>query len=423
MTADSSLRGRAKHRRIRTRFGVAAVLLGALAGAEAGEVSTVDGIPHVTNSAVPAEGVRTLELEEVWRRGGWDDEEMIFGIINRVLVDDQQNIFLLDAQLSEVKVISPDGELQHVLGREGDGPGEFRGPTDMCFLPDGTLGIAQAFPGKVVKIGLDNSPAGTWTIGDPSQGAFYIVRALRQGGGNIVLGGTEQHIDQAQGIVTRETFLSSLDADGMRATTFVAKDVTIKFQEIVFDERDLIDGPDRRYDVAPDGRVVAAPDRNRYEVRIFGPDGNVERVFSREYESWKRDEAAKGIWDRILTSIRDQQAPQAPVQVEETEPDVEFLHVAGDGRIWILNSRSMWSPPEGIFTEYDVFSADGHFVEQVRLVCDGDPRRDMPFFAGEDLVFVVTGFWDTALSQFGGAGGGEEDEEAEPMSVICYRIL
>ena len=79
------------------------------------------------------------------------------------------------------------------------------------------------------------------------------------------------------------------------------------------------------------------------------------------------------IWTRILTTLRDQQAPQAPVSIEATEPDVEFLRVAPDGHIWILTSRAMWDPPEGVFTVFDVFSPDGHFVEQVQLVVDGDP--------------------------------------------------
>ena len=44
-------------------------------------------------------------------------------------------------------------------------------------------------------------------------------------------------------------------------------------------------------------------------------------------------------------------------------------------------------------------------------------------FQFSNLVFQVTGFWSTVLSQFGGGGGTvDEDDEAEPMTVICYRI-
>ena len=369
----------------------------------------------------PRDGTKTIELEELWRVGGLDDEETILGVINKVLIDGDHNIYLLDAQLAEIKVFSPEGTQIKVLGKEGDGPGEFRGPTDMCFLPDGTLGVLQAFPGRVIKLNLDNTPAGTWTLGDPTQGAFYIMRGLRQGGGVVVAGGTEQHVDQANGIITRETFLSHLDDQGMRAGDYASNTQTIKFQELRLDEKILIDGADRRFDVSKDGRVAVGIPRNAYEISLFDASGKLERVISRQYESWVRNERAAGIWQRIMETIQRQQAPNAPVSWEETEPDIESLHFSEDGSIWVLNSEGMWAPPSGLFTYYDVFSPDGVFANRVEIRCAGDPQQDMLFFAGEDLAFMITGFWDAALSQFGGSGGADE-EEAEPMGVICYRI-
>ena len=390
--------------------------------AVAGEEVITDGVLHVVNGSEPSGGRVTMHLEELWQVGGEDDEETVFGIITKVLIDDDNNIYLLDAQLSEISVFSAEGEHLNTLGREGDGPGEFRGPTDMCFLPDGSIGVLQAFPGKVIKLNLDNTSAGVLPMGDPTKGAFYIMRGLRAGGDNVVAGGTEQHIDQAAGVVTRETFLSNLNAEGIRNTTFCSSTVTFKFQDLKFDEKTLIDGADRRFDVAADGKVAVAIPRNGYEVSLFSPDGTVERVFSREYESWVRDERAAGIWQRILETIRQQQAPNAPVSWEDTEPDVEFLRVAADGSIWILNSRAMWTETPGAFTYYDVFSPTGHFEKQVQVVCPGDPQEDILFFAGNDLAFMVKGFWDAALSRFGGAGAADDDEEAEPMSIICYRV-
>jgi hypothetical protein len=121
-----------------------------------------------------------------------------------------------------------------------------------------------------------------------------------------------------------------------------------------------------------------------------------------------------------METIQRTQAPGAPISWEETEPDIAFIRVAGDGSIWVLNSRAMWTAPEGMFTYYDVFSPDGHFEKQVQIVCDGNPQEDFLFFGGDDMVFMITGFWDSALAQFGGAG--TDEEEAAPMEVIAYRI-
>ncbi len=378
-------------------------------------------VPRIENGATPTQGITTLNLTEKWRVGG-DDEDIIFGVVNRVLTDDQNNIYLLDSQLAEVKVFSADGELINTLGREGDGPGEFRRPADMCFLPDGTLGVVQPFPGSVVKLDLDNTPAGTWTLGDPTSGGFIQLNALRQHGGNIVAGGTIQHVDQSIGQISRESFICSLDEEGMRKTDFITSEVVLDLQQLRLDEMELIDSAARRYDVGPDGRVITAIPRYGYEISIFTPDGALERVVTREYKSWKRDERASGIWQRIFESIRDQQVPGAPITIEDREPDVESLRVAPDGSIWILTSRAMWDAPADAFTLYDVFSPDGRFEKQVRIVCEGDPREDFLIFAGNDLVFMVTGFWDAALARFGGAGATIDDDDPEPMSVVCFQI-
>ncbi len=400
-----------------------AILLSPPTAVRAAEESIVDGVIHVTNGAEPAEGVQTVQMEELWRVGGADDEDTIFGVINRILTD-ERNIYLLDFQLAQVWVFSHAGEPAGTLGHEGEGPGEFRQPVDMCFLPDGTLGVLQALPGKVIKLNLDGTPAGTWILGDPAQSGSYIMRGLSQGGGVVVAGGVQQSIDEATGAVTVETFLSRLNAEGLRDLTFAAKTVTLQMQNLHLDEVELTDGPHRRFDVAADGRVVVAIPRNRYEVSIFGRDGNLERVFSRDYVSWQRNEQALDIWRRILESHARAVAPGAPISYEKTEPDVEQLRVGPDGSVWILTGRAMWEPPAGVFTSYDVFTPAGRFQKQVRVVCPGVPRQDLLFWTGEDLAFMVTGYWDSALARFGGAGAAIADEdEPEPMAVICYRVV
>ncbi len=377
---------------------------------------------RVENSSKPAQGVQKVVLEELWRVGGEDDEDNIFGIVNRALVDDENNIYLLDAQLAQISVYSPDGELIKTLGREGDGPGEFRGPTDMCFLPDGNIGIGQAFPGKVVKLGMDNTPAGIWNLGDPASGGFFILRALKSAGGVTAAGGTQQSFDQSTGEIRRKNFVGTLNEDGTIKSNFAETEHIMNMSNLKLDELEVIESPDRRFDISDDGKVVIGVPRYGYEVSIFSPDGELETVFTREYESWKRDDQAMKLWQNIFDFIETNQAPGAEIRIEETQPDIEFLRVGKDGSIWVLTSQAMWDSPDGIFTSYDVFSADGVYQKKLDFVCEGDSRKDFLFFGGDDLVFVVTGFWEAALSQFGGTGADEDGEEPEPMAVVCYRM-
>jgi len=403
----------------RHQFKIIFILI--LVVSQAGSLMAGD-VPRVENPEKPVQGTRTVELEELWRIGGEDDEDNIFGVVNRALVDDDNNIYLLDAQLAQISVYSPDGELMKILGKEGDGPGEFRGPVDMCFLPDGSMGIVQAFPGKVIKLNMDNTPAGVWQLGDPATSGFFIMRALKCNGGVVVAGGTQQQMDQSIGQIKRRNFVGALNEDGTLKAALTENETVLDMSNFKINEMELIDSPDRRFDVGARGQTVVAIPRYGYEISVFGPDGQLERTFTRQYKTWKRNAQAREMWENIFNFIQTNQAPGAEIEMEESEPDVEYLRVADDGSVWVLTSEAMWDSPEGIFTSYDVFTPEGVYQEKVNIVCDGDPTEDYLFFAGDDLVFMVTGFWGAALSQFGGGGSADDDEDPEPMSVICYRI-
>jgi len=377
---------------------------------------------RVDNGDQPAHGTRVVNLEALWTLGG-EDSDLFFGVINRVLIDAQENIYLLDGQLAEVQVISPEGEHLRTLGREGDGPGEFRNPNEMAFLPDGTLGILQGMPGKVIRLDReDGTPASSWSLSDAETGGFFEMQGLRVGGGSVIVAGSHQILDQEAGIVHRDNFLAYVDPEtGLLGREVARRKIDFDLTHLVIDENNLVGGPEGRYGVLPDGRTVVFLPRNGYEANIYSPDGTLELVFTRKFESWQRDAYAAGIWERILRNIEQTQVPGSEIAWEDTEADVQQLHISADGHIWVQNARGRWDPPAGVFTTFDVFDGQGVFTEEVQFVCDGNPRQDMIFLSDRDLVFKVGGFWDAALSRFGGAAESE-DEEAQPVTVTCYRI-
>ena len=68
-------------------------------------------------------------------------------------------------------------ELVNTLGRQGSGPGEVNNPGDFVLMPDGTLGMVQIFPGKIVKLNLDGTPAGVFqpAFGEATAGGFLAL--------------------------------------------------------------------------------------------------------------------------------------------------------------------------------------------------------------------------------------------------------
>ena len=109
-----------------------------------GSEETRDGVLHVLNPAAPLEAPETIAPEELWRLGGDDeDEDVIFGVLTSIATDSEGNVYLLDMQLSQVYVYSSDGEYLNTIGREGEGPGEFRRAGDMFIAPDGNVAVMQ----------------------------------------------------------------------------------------------------------------------------------------------------------------------------------------------------------------------------------------------------------------------------------------
>jgi len=392
-----------------------------LAGAAvSGEVSDVDGVPHVANSATPRDGVVDMKLTELWRRGG-EDDDVFFGLVLKALSDDEGNIYLLDQQLSEVKVFDAEGEFVKTLSREGEGPGETRQPTDMLWMPDGTLGIVQSFPGRIVKVTLDDTPAGDYRIGQ--EGAIIAMVEARSRGGNLVIGNMDIEVQQGGSVQDRHIIVGSYDDTGAEKCRYLQFDSHWDFSDFTFREREQYFAVFGKWDVMYDGRVVGVPQLYDYAFDVFAADGTVQRHVSREFEPYKRQDVDRALMETIMEGASRQFPFPIKTEIEEFESPIGQIVAHPDGEVWVLSARGARNQPEGVFTTWDVFDSEGHFARQVRVRCPGNGRKDGMNFIGEDRLLVVHGLVDALGSQFGGSGGDEEGgEEAQPSEVVCYRI-
>jgi hypothetical protein len=405
--------------RMGTRAALAALaLLLAASGAPAGEV-TKDGVLYVENGAEPQNGRRTVQLVERWRAGG-DDGEDFFGLISQCIVGDDGSVYLLDTRLSEVAVYAPDGERTGTLSREGEGPGETRMPASIMFMPDGSLGILQIFPGRIVKVGLDDTPQGVIEFGDKTAGGFLQLLDCMAQGDRLVVSGTEIKQNPPSGQI-RTAFVAACDTEGKEVVRFTEIERVLDFSSFnwIEDEQHQLDF--RKTVVGKDGRVYVAPHRNEYRIDVYAKDGGLDRVITRQYEHRRR--TAEEI--ERLEAQREAQfsrLPGAKWTTSQTEPDIGALRLGPDGNLWVECSRGGVEQPEGVFYTWDVFDPDGRFIEQVSAACRGDGEDDMMIWTADGAV-QVTGFMSSVrMLQGGGNAGAPTDEEAAPMEVISYGI-
>ena len=214
-------------------------------------------------------------------------------------------------------------------------------------------------------------------------------------------------------------YLSRCNIAGAEQHRFLAKTNSLSFAGYVGEESGL-DFVWGRWDLGPQDRLYAAPDRNAYRIEILEPDGSLVRVIERDYESYTRTAEDRQLAMRYVKAVF-QNYPRPPQEytILDTDADIAGLRVTGSGEVWVTTSRSARDLPDGVGIIYDVFNPEGEYVRQAAVHGSFDPDRDLLRFLGEDRFMVVIGAGEGYLNSMGvGSDEGEETEEAEDVPLI-----
>ncbi len=363
-----------------------------------------------------------VTLEEMWRVGG-DSDEHIFGLMIDARSDRDGNVYLLDHQLSRATVVSPDGEYVAELGGEGDGPGECRMPQTLTLFDDGTVGLGQRFPGRFVRVTRDGDPAPSIDLGGPDAAVegFLMLTSARNRGGTLLV--ASLHGMPGENGQTRNSHLLRLATDGSTLTEYAAHGTFLDFQEAHFVEREMVAPFMEAHTVGPDGRVYFTPERDAYRIDVLDPDGSPVHSISRTFENPRRDQQTI---DRIdaLFAEQDRALPfRITWEVESHDPAVSELIVTADNRLLVGHAASGRDLPDGVFTSYDVFDAQGHWLHEMHVRCEADPDHDGLIFLNDGRVLLVRGLQLARLTASGNGGQVTEEEDGVwAMEIICCRL-
>jgi sugar lactone lactonase YvrE len=405
---------------------MSALALSAGASAWAGEEVTVDGVPHIKNVATPSQGRETLKLEEIWRVGGDNEDDLLLALITEVCRDEKGNIYALDSQLCNVHVFSPQGELLRTLFAQGEGPGETLRPRDLVVTKDG-VGVAEEFPSKVIMVDREGLPLDNVYLTTQEGENLGALMGAGFGGGNLILSGVEVTQGDTPGTQNRLYFLGCFSDTGKERFRYCESSSQYNFQKYSFVEKEHIPSFWWGFEVAPDGTVYAACDRENYAISVFSPDGKLVRVIEREFQPYTRTEKDKKWMHDLIASATGELPFEVKYVFEDNEPVIDFFHrglrIDGDGNLWVTTSRGLRDNADGALMTYDVFDPDGHFTRQVAVECEGDSFYDCLFWISDDQVVLLTGAMAALAAQFGsGSAVDSDEEEASPQEVICYNV-
>ena len=372
----------------------------------------------------PAQPPLTLELEELWRAGGETADDVMFGLPVEAITDETGRVYLADQQLCQVFVFSPDGELEGTLSREGEGPGEVSAPVDLVGLPDGTIGIAEIFPGKLIQVTKEDLPAGQIMI-DVSGGVTggFTIQTMAEARGDYLLVAGSRSVPQEK-ILERIHFLASVDKEGKELVRYVDQRSEIERPHSVVHENDFLPPFPLAATLGPDGRVYSPRDREKYEVVVFNPGGDVDYVIERPgFKTWRRN---KLDMQRITALFHAWAGPNPDTYPEfdlkKTERAITSLQVDGQGRLWVQHARSNRDLPEGVFLNLDLYDDRGQWQREVQLVCEGSSISDGVRFLGDGRVLLIKGFVVARLACLGSGIATLGEDDTDTIEIICYRL-
>lgn len=360
-----------------------------------------------------------VELQELWRRGT-DTDELFFGNIDRIVLDPAGNAYALDAQLSEVVVLSPTGEHLRTIGRPGEGPGEFRQGADLFYGLGDRVGVLQAFPGKIIQMDPQGTPLDNFRLPQREDAGFQIVLRAEASAERLVLAGTRQSMSAGQSM--QNLYLEAYTPEGELITQYHVERTPFQFGGMAYEEPSFVSFQ-RRWTLAPDGRVAAPLDYLGYAIHVWKPDGTLERVIERtDYPPLARTKEHIDLTQQLFDAVTSFN-PRSTFAVSKVHPAISQVFARANGEWWVATDRGVYERPAGVAMVLDVFDREGHFVRQLEVHGDLDPVDDA-FYFFEDRLYVVTGALGSAMSALSSGGSeGEALGAVEPSNIVCFEWI
>ncbi len=335
-----------------------------------------------------------------------------FGAIQTVRELPDGRVLVADPLSKALYAVDLDAGTRTVVGREGEGPEEYRQPDAVWPLPGDSTLLVDLGNGRIVALGpnLEFGPTAPLTVGEfqPGQPLILAIPQGVDGGGNIYarkmgggMGGaplpdSAEVLRINRGTRATETAATFKIQDMTRTTSGGADNQNIAISPVPL-------SPEDAWGVAPDGSVILARSGD-YHLERIKPDGAVTKgppipfepvpIRDGEKEEYLLELGRSGGGIRVGVEMVNGQMSMSfarggstPREIDRyTWPDVKppfyggRIQVDPSGRAWVRRHVNAGDP-----STYDVFDEAGNRVGTVLL---DQGKRIMGFGAG--TVYVVS---------------------------------
>lgn len=383
-------------------FAASALLAGAIsctASAENSAAVTVDtlpgGITHTVTSAPLEPGQWTLVAQRDIQPPELDAAELFDP--GDIAIADDGSILVADQKPTVIKVFDAQGRFLRAMGREGEGPGEFRSAYiavrgDTLVVQDARNARATTFNWRTGELLSERRTSCCYysPIGIDGDGRV-LVRSI--------MSAPDSTLENTQGFVRFP--LNGADADtlfaverqgtpeakpwlvrdGDRMVMSVGVPMQPRLTFAVDPTRGLLTGWSGDY-------VLRASTDGRDTVALFGrppspsaiSDAEKQSIVDARVASMQSDNFA-GVSEQVLRTAFD------PAAIPDSRPAYETFTVDAAGRTWV---RRVADPSDSSTTAFDLFDAEGRWLDIVRVPAAGWTATAWgPSAWGRDAIAVV----------------------------------
>ena len=267
-----------------------------------------------------------------------------------IAVDGDGNVYVLDSRAKDIKKFDASGTFLKLIGREGQGPGEFGMPISLFLSQQNQIIVNDMGRRKIQYFDREGNYLKEFSIADK----FLFFGPMVTSVGDLVATYT---IPQEEPVTVLQKFnpefesilsFASIPLDAPPVVNiFVARSLTsLRWAVTYYDE------------------IIWADIKNpEYEIRFHDTDGKLKRIITRDYDPLSITAEDK---DRLIeeTFGDNPTRDQWDVRFPHNYPPFSGFSFDDLGRFFVRRYEKE-THEEGNL--YDIFDSEGRFIAQVRL--------------------------------------------------------
>ncbi len=315
-----------------------------------GTIKVEDGVTVIYNPQDPifTNNIFFIEEELSIERNSIKHKEAMFQNIVSLVIDDAGNIYILDKKAANIKIFNKDGKFLKIIGRRGEGPGEFIAPekgslssNNELYIYDWGRSIIQVIDtdGKFIKQMHIQTP---WFNGPKFLSDGKLVASLGVVGENIKF--------------NLNKFNTSMEPILTYASIPMLKPPKVNIFVLFFNA-------DLKWDVGPGSEiiwgVITTPE---YELFIHDKDGKYIKKITKQYSPVKlTTKEYKKLMKKWFGKVS---YKQFDLIIPKNYPPFQGFIIDEEGRIFVHRFVEVEKSKKHYF---DIFDDEGKYITKITL--------------------------------------------------------